>query len=602
MNIIETFNRLSLKKKAAAFSVALGTIPVLLCGTTAYLFASNNIQKTEEDNVEFISESLSSELGRFLSIRVKDINIIAGLPMFNNPSISKVIQPQQKNLFLSNFLKNYTFYNSILYADINGNVIYKSQGQNPSNIKERQYFQQVIKTNNAVITNVETSTSTGEKVIHIAAPVKEKGTGKLLGVVRARMPVESLKMVAEKYGDSTNDISATLEWHIIDKSQEKFVLAKEAEQVGRKFAEDFANLPKLLEKGETSSTIDIDRLDGKQQLVAYSPLDKQDDLKDLDMGIVIAENLSEIEDEKQGVLWVILAGTGIAGVAATSASILLSNRATQFVQKIANAIASSSAEIATTVEQQDRTISEQASSVTETTTTVNELGSSSRQAAEQAEASASGARQALSLAENGTKAVQQTLSGMSSLKDKVNGIANQIVSLSQQTGQIANVSDLVADIANQTNMLALNAAVEAARAGESGKGFSVVAGEIRKLADQSKKSAEKINNLVSDIQAEINKTVMVTDEGTKTVDEGIRLAESTAYTFVGVSDSINNVFLNSQQISLSAKQQAVAIQQVLSAMNEINLGAKESAIGMNQVKSSTQELNKAATDLKESVV
>jgi methyl-accepting chemotaxis protein len=599
INTLKKINQLSLKQKVAALAIALGTIPVIVCGATAYFVSSNNIQKAEENNVKFIANAFGKELSMFLAIKTKDIITLADLPIFTVPDAIKTISAPMKNETIDMFIEQYGFYNSVIFADLNGNIIYKSKEENITNIADRDYFQQVIKTGKPIITSIEVSKATGANVIFIATPVKEKGTDKLLGVMRARMPVEALKGTAEKFNDTKN---ANLEWHIIDKSQEKFVLAKEAEQVGRKFAEDFANLPKLLEKGETSSTIDIDRLDGKQQLVAYSPLDKQDDLKDLDMGIVIAENLSEIEDEKQGVLWVILAGTGIAGVAATSASILLSNRATQFVQKIANAIASSSAEIATTVEQQDRTISEQASSVTETTTTVNELGSSSRQAAEQAEASASGARQALSLAENGTKAVQQTLSGMSSLKDKVNGIANQIVSLSQQTGQIANVSDLVADIANQTNMLALNAAVEAARAGESGKGFSVVAGEIRKLADQSKKSAEKINNLVSDIQAEINKTVMVTDEGTKTVDEGIRLAESTAYTFVGVSDSINNVFLNSQQISLSAKQQAVAIQQVLSAMNEINLGAKESAIGMNQVKNSTQELNKAATDLKEIVI
>jgi len=147
-------------------------------------------------------------------------------------------------------------------------------------------------------------------------------------------------------------------------------------------------------------------------------------------------------------------------------------------------------------------------------------------------------------------------------------------------------------------MLALNAAVEAARAGEHGKGFGVVAGEIRKLADQSKKSAEKINALVTDIQSAINSTVMVTDEGTKKVNEGIKLAQGTAETFTGVTDSINNVFLNSQQISLNAKQQAIAVQQVVNAMNAINFGAKESANGITQVKVSTHQLNEAAHKLK----
>ncbi len=268
------------------------------------------------------------------------------------------------------------------------------------------------------------------------------------------------------------------------------------------------------------------------------------------------------------------------------------------VNQAASAIASSSTEIAATVEQQERTISQQASSVNQTTTTIEELGASSRQSAEQAEASASGASQALNLTEDGTKAVRQTLAGMSTLKEQVNEIALAIIRLSEQTGQIGTVSSLVGDLANQTNMLALNAAVEAARAGEHGKGFGVVATEIRKLADQSKKSSEKINTLVGDIQSAINKTVMVTDEGTKKVERGLVLTQDTAQIFIGVADSVNNVFLNSQQISLSAKQQAIAVQQVVTAMNSINLGAKESATGITQVKSSAQQLKEAAQKLK----
>jgi methyl-accepting chemotaxis protein len=232
---------------------------------------------------------------------------------------------------------------------------------------------------------------------------------------------------------------------------------------------------------------------------------------------------------------------------------------------------------------------------------MDELGASSRQAAEQAEASASGARQALVLAEDGSRTVHQTMEGMSTLKDKVGAIAEQIMRLSEQTTQIGGVSDLVGDLANQTNMLALNAAVEAARAGEHGKGFGVVAAEIRKLADQSKKSSEKINALVNDIQAAINSTVMVTDEGTKTVDASINLAQGTAATFSGVADAVNNVFLNSQQISMSAKQQAIAVQQVVAAMNALNLGAKETASGIVQVRVSTQQLHEAAQQLQATV-
>ena len=117
---------------------------------------------------------------------------------------------------------------------------------------------------------------------------------------------------------------------------------------------------------------------------------------------------------------------------------------------------------------------------------------------------------------------------------------------------LSQKSELVADLATQTNMLAINAAVEAARAGEQGKGFAVVAGEIPKLADESKNSADKINHLITDIQTAMKSTVMVKDEGTKKTEEGITLTQGTAVTFTGETDAVNSVFLNSQKISLSA--------------------------------------------------
>jgi methyl-accepting chemotaxis protein len=267
------------------------------------------------------------------------------------------------------------------------------------------------------------------------------------------------------------------------------------------------------------------------------------------------------------------------------------------ITEAAKAVASSSTDIAETVDKQERTVLEQTSSVNETTSIIEELGMFALQSAEQADNAAGGAKQALGLAEGGTQTVGRTIEGISGLRDQVTAIANQIIRLSEQTAQISNVSDLVADLANQTNMLALNAGVEAARAGEQGKGFAVVAGEIRKLADQSKKSADRINSLVNEVQAAINSTVMVTDEGTKKATVGIELAEETGDVFASIADSVNQVFLNTQQIAQSAKQQAVTVQQVVAAMNVINLGAKETAVGIVQVKDATNDLNRAAQNL-----
>ncbi len=344
---------------------------------------------------------------------------------------------------------------------------------------------------------------------------------------------------------------------------------------------------------ELKSTIEKARQETKyrNQLVSQS----EDYFELANKAVFSAEKYSQEKAYRLQVIQLVLFGINLISLGII---LIIARNIAASLQKSVGTIAATSTQIASAVEEQERIAVQQATSVIQITSTMDELGASSVQSAEQAQASASGANQALALAEGGTKAAQNTLDEMSSLKQSVGAIAQQILQLSRQTNQIGDISALVGDLANQTNMLALNAAVEAARAGEHGKGFAVVAGEIRKLADQSKKSAEKIDTLVTDIQSAINSTVSVTDRGTKTVAEGMQLTHGTAESFVGVADSINNIFLHSQQISLNAKQQALATHQVVDAMNSLTLAAQETASGISQIKVGTQQLKAAAQNLK----
>ncbi|WP_333122959.1 methyl-accepting chemotaxis protein [Microcoleus sp. Pol11C3] len=278
-------------------------------------------------------------------------------------------------------------------------------------------------------------------------------------------------------------------------------------------------------------------------------------------------------------------------------SIAIAKPLDKALKGIINMIVSSSTEIAATIEQQERIAVEQAASVNQTTTTMDELGASSRQSAMQAESALENASNVLNMAAEGSKVVHKTQQVMLSLTEKVGAIADQVLHLSQQTNQIANITNLVSDLANQTNMLAINATVEAVRTGEQGKGFGVVATEIRRLADQSKKSSAQINDLINGIKNSINKTVMVTDEGKKTLDNSLKLTEGTADNFNNVANAINSVVVSSQQIYLNTKQQAIAIEQVVEAMNVLNKGATETASGITQSRIGTQTLNKAALNL-----
>ncbi|MEO0455908.1 MAG: methyl-accepting chemotaxis protein [Cyanobacteria bacterium P01_A01_bin.114] len=288
----------------------------------------------------------------------------------------------------------------------------------------------------------------------------------------------------------------------------------------------------------------------------------------------------------------------LAVAVALPVGVLRGRQLIKLVERLINGISTSSQQIFATVTQQERIANLQATSVTETTTTMEELESSSRQSAEQATAAVQAAKVALESAEVGAQAVDETLAGMSLLEQKSDAIAQQIITLSSQAGQIGGISQLVSDFANQTNMLALNSSVEAVRAGEYGKGFAVVANEIRKLSDQSQQSAEKIGLLVAEIQKAINQTVMVSEEGTKTVKASVSTVKRTEEAFVDIKQGIDEVVLNNQQVALTQKQQLNAIQQVVTAMASIDRGAKESATGLSQTRNGTEQLNQTASSLR----
>lgn len=323
---------------------------------------------------------------------------------------------------------------------------------------------------------------------------------------------------------------------------------------------------------------------------------------------VIKENEAIAETQKlaadqsvaQTQFWVLLGmfgGSAIAIVLGVVLSIAIAKPLDRVIRGIINTLVSSSTEMVATVQQQESIANKQAAAVNEITTTMDELKTSSKTAQEQANAVVKEANQALSLAQTGTLTVRQTVEDITLLKNAVEAIGQKIQTLNQQTSQIGNISLIVSELANQTNMLALNAAVEAVHASEQGKGFSVIAIEIRRLADQSKQSAAEISALVVNIQKAIDSTVIEMDEGNSRMDKGVKTAQQTVAAFQVVNKAIENIVSFNQQIALTAKEQALAMQQVLDAMNAINLGAQESAIGISQTKVTTENLNKVAFKL-----
>jgi methyl-accepting chemotaxis protein len=260
-------------------------------------------------------------------------------------------------------------------------------------------------------------------------------------------------------------------------------------------------------------------------------------------------------------------------------------------------IASAAAEIMSATAQQATSASEQSAAISQTTTTIDEVKTIVEQSFAKAQAVAQQAQRTRDISQTGQQAVMETVGGMNQIKEKVEGIAENILALSEQTQQIGEIIATVNDIASQSNLLALNASVEAARAGEHGKGFAVVAVEVRNLAEQSKQATAQVKAILSEIQRATNAAVMATEEGTKGVDAGVNLTGQTGTTIERLASSIGESASAAQQIVASAQQQTTGMEQIALAMQNINQATVQNLASTRQAEKAAQDLASLARQL-----
>jgi methyl-accepting chemotaxis protein len=180
---------------------------------------------------------------------------------------------------------------------------------------------------------------------------------------------------------------------------------------------------------------------------------------------------------------------------------------------------------------------------------------------------------------------------MEEIRERVEAIARDILTLSEQTQQIGEITATVNDLADQSNILALNASIEAAKAGEHGKGFAVVATEVRNLAEQSKGATAQVRRILGDIQKATTAAVLATEQGTKVVEEGLELSSRAGDGIRSLAETIREASHAVQQIAASAHQQSVGMDQIASAMKDVNEGTAQFAAGAQQSQRATEDLN-----------
>ncbi len=258
-------------------------------------------------------------------------------------------------------------------------------------------------------------------------------------------------------------------------------------------------------------------------------------------------------------------------------------------------------EITASAEQMSRGASDQSQQIDQVSSAIEEMAAniveSSRNTAEATDAS----RNAFQQAADGGQIVSETIYGMQKITQTVRGSADSITRLAESVDQIGKIIGVIDEIADQTNLLALNAAIEAARAGEQGRGFAVVADEVRKLAERTGRATGEITEMIKGVQRQTGEAVHSMESGLQEVEKGRELTDRAGSSLSEIVSMSEHLGLMIQQIAQATEEQSAASEQISKNVEQIAMVTRETAKGAEQSATAAEELNRQADSLNKMV-
>lgn len=660
-NIVRSINARSIKVKLLVIISVIMLASVTTLASVSYWKSSAVLVKQVEETLKLQIRALGTEISLWLADSKSDVELWANTAEINSGNPAVILD------YLTREDKRMGDYDGLFYANAVGEG-FTTRGWKGS-IKDRAYYQEVMKVGKTVVSEISQNKSNGKLTVVIATPVRKNG--QIVGMVGANVPMDKIQelVVSTKVGETGRNSIIDGKGTVIAHASKDLVMNFNilTDSSGSDSLRAIAS--KMIKKESGIGSYDFK---GLELIGAYVPIagtdwsiianitkdELSDRLRDLIMLyavltiFILAISLAVVYVFTKRVIQPIdvlknISDKMCAGDLRTTKLNVTSND--EFgqlaycfeqmikntsglifgIQKSSEQLASASEELTASAHQSSEASSVVAKSITsvadgaheqmtmakETGTVIEKMAKNIDKLATDTKQVALNSNTAADIARSGGQAVAKAVTQMTQIESTVNSSAKVVSKLGEQSKEIGEIVGTISGIASQTNLLALNAAIEAARAGEQGRGFAVVADEVRKLAEQSQEAAKKIATLIGEIQIDTDKAVTAMNVGTQEVKTGAEVVSVAVNTFGDIaklvfevasqvettSEAMGKMVEESKNI-VQASEQITKISDRTSAEAEnVSAATQEQLASMEEIAGASQSLAQLAEELQQEV-
>jgi methyl-accepting chemotaxis protein PixJ len=328
--------KLNLRAKATLLAIAIGTIPVIATGFLAYFATSSGVKEEIIARQENRAMDASILVSNFMRDRYADLQAVSNLTIFTDRKNTANVTKAQKQAFLDKYVKFYGVYASIVEFDLDGNVLVQSTGQPVGNHKNLDYFQEVLKTQKPLISKVKFSKTKQVLAINLMAPIFDIETGKMISIVRLRLPANHIAQLVQEYQGTQTSASNLHQVSITDSAGKYFVGGND--EVGIQAEDDLSIFQRLKQGNSITTEIYSNSRTKTQELVSYSPSTKLESLPDLNWSFLVTNNTKQSFAPLYNLRLALIVGTIVAAILVGAIAAYLANRATQPIIDSAEAV------------------------------------------------------------------------------------------------------------------------------------------------------------------------------------------------------------------------------------------------------------------------